>query len=287
MCNESIKITAFADEVEKNLEVEIATAHKNDLKSIEMRRILGKDISECSITDIKKAKGRLDEEGIAVSSVASSIGKIKITDPFEPHFGTFKKMVEFAKILQTKYIRIFSFYIPEGCGKAQYSGYRDEVMRRLGIFRNYAVQQDIVLLHENEKGIFGSTIDGCLDIMRNLGGPNFKFAFDFANFIECRQDTSEAYQALKEYIMYVHIKDANLDTGEIMPAGMGDGHLKLILFDLKKRGYSGYLSVEPHLTQYKGFTKIVKNGEQLPNRVLAFDMAVRTLKALLWDIDWR
>ena len=45
------------------------------------------------------------------------------------------------------------------------------------------------------------------------------------NFIQCGQNTLEAYEMLKPYIEYVHVKDARLSDGEVVPAGTGDGQL--------------------------------------------------------------
>ena len=60
---------------------------------------------------------------------------------------------------------------------------------------------------------------------------SFKAVFDFANFVQCRQDTKEAYELLKPYIAYIHIKDAKADSGMVVPAGYGDGHVKEIFKD--------------------------------------------------------
>ena len=59
----------------------------------------------------------------------------------------------------------------------------------------------------------------------------------------------EAYEMLKPYIEYIHIKDNRKGVG-VLPAGKGDGKIEEILRDLYKNGYDGYLSLEPHLFKY-------------------------------------
>jgi hypothetical protein len=94
-----------------------------------------------TLNEVRDVKTALDREDVKVSAIGSPIGKIGITDDFEPHFEKFKEIIETAKILDTKYIRIFSFYIPEG---EKPEDYRDEVMRRMKAFADEAEKQGFV-----------------------------------------------------------------------------------------------------------------------------------------------
>lgn len=282
-----IILTGFVDEISDNFDEQIKGAVRNGLSQIEIRGIDGKNISDCTKEEVKLAKSKLDAAGLCVSSIGSPIGKIEITDPFNEHFEQFKKIVEYAKLFDTPYIRMFSFYIPDGEDKY---AYEEEVMQRLGVMVDYAAAQDVILLHENEKKIFGDDAAGCVKIMERFYGEHFKCIFDFANFVECDQDTMEAYELLKPYIYYIHVKDAKKDTKQVVPAGMGDGNVREILSLLKKSGFSGHLSLEPHLANFTGLAKL-EEEDALKKRVfadksLAFDLAVRSLKAILWEIQW-
>ena len=97
--------------------------------------------------------------------------------------------------------------------------------------------------------------------MKCFAGPHFKAVFDFANFVQAGQDTLEAYELLKPYIAYIHVKDALLRDGSVVPAGYGDGNVREILRRLKAHGYSGYLSLEPHLSEFTGFSALEKDGK--------------------------
>ena len=124
----------------------------------------------------------------------------------------------------------------------------------------YAKEQDVVLLHENEKEIYGDTAERCLDLMQELGCDYFQAVFDPANFVQCGQDTIKAYEMLKDHIAYLHIKDACAVDGRVVPSGQGDGNVENILKKLFSCGYQGYLSLEPHLSNFDGFAKLEKNG---------------------------
>ena len=61
----------------------------------------------------------------------------------------------------------------------------------------------------------------------------------------------------------MQIKDAILETGRVVPAGMGDGNLEYILGELFKNGYDGYLSLEPHLGSFAGLADLELDDKML------------------------
>lgn len=255
---ESIVLTGFADEIDALLDYQIRVLKKLHMNHIEMRGVDGRSFVDYSEAEAREIRKRLDDNGISLSAIGSPLGKIKITDDFAPHMELYKHTVELAHIMGTPNIRMFSFYGADG---KPATAYRAEVMNRLGQFADYAAANEVVLLHENEKGIYGEMADGCLDIMQQFYGDHFKAVFDFANFVQARQDTLEAYEMLKPYIAYIHVKDALWKDGSVVPAGYGDGNVKEILKKLKSEGYKGYLSLEPHLTEFVGFSALEENGK--------------------------
>lgn len=281
----NITISGFADEISPALDKQIEVIKKLGISHIEMRGVNGKGLVEYPLDEVKKIKEKLDENGISLSAVGSPIGKIQITDPFEEHFELFKHTVEIAKIMETPYIRMFSFFMPEG---EETEKYKEEVFRRLGMFVDYAKQQDVILLHENEKEIYGDVAVRCKEILDEFSCDNFHAVFDFANFVQCKQDTKEAYEMLKPYISYIHIKDAMWESGKVVPAGYGDGNVKEILADLIKNGYEGVLSLEPHLADFSGFSAL-EQGETEKKEPLsgeeAYTTAYNALKKIVEELE--
>lgn len=281
----NITISGFADEISPSLDKQIEVIKKLGISHIEMRGVNGKGLVEYPLDEVKKIKEKLDENGISLSAVGSPIGKIQITDPFEEHFELFEHTVEIAKIMETPYIRMFSFFMPEG---EEPEKYKEEVFRRLGMFVDYAKQQDVILLHENEKEIYGDVAVRCKEILDEFACDHFRAVFDFANFVQCKQDTKEAYEMLKPYISYIHIKDAMWESGKVVPAGYGDGNVKEILADLIKNGYEGVLSLEPHLADFSGFSAL-EQGETEKKEPLsgeeAYTTAYNALKKIVEELE--
>ncbi|MCR5756071.1 MAG: sugar phosphate isomerase/epimerase [Acetatifactor sp.] len=260
MVKNNYDLTGFADEISPNLDKQIEVIKGLEMHYIEMRGVNGRGLVDHTLEEAKKIKQQLDAGNIRISAIGSPIGKINIKDDFDKHMELFRHTVELAQLMGTRNIRMFSFFIPRE-ENAPAEQFRDEVMERLGKMLEYAKQNDVVLLHENEKGIYGDIASRCLEIMQNFYGEHFKAVFDFANFVQCHQDTKEAYELLRPYIEYIHIKDALWDNGSVVPAGSGDGQVEEILRRLFESGYHGFLSLEPHLTEFTGFTTLEDGGK--------------------------
>jgi sugar phosphate isomerase/epimerase len=202
----------------------------------------------------KEVQQALESKGLSVWSIGSRLGKIGIKDDFAPHLEEFCRTLETARVLKCDKIRLFSFYVPQGEDPAIYE---DEVMKRLGAFAKAAKGSGIQLCHENEKGIYGDNAKRCLDIAKNV--EDIRLVFDPANFVQCGVDTLDAWNTLKNYVSYVHIKDATED-GTIVPAGAGCGNVEKILADYKSMG-GGVLTLEPHLTVFDGLASLEREGE--------------------------
>ncbi|MDD6036723.1 MAG: sugar phosphate isomerase/epimerase [Lachnospiraceae bacterium] len=282
--NIKYSLTGFADEIADDLTTQIESLQKLNIHYVEMRGVDGNNLIFHSTDKVKEIRSRLEDAGIALSALGSPLGKIGIDEPFEKHFEAFKRAVEIAHMMKTKNIRMFSFYIPEGKNEV----YRAQVFDRMGQFVDYATANDAVLLHENEKGIYGEKAKECRELMDAFAGEHFKAIFDFANFVQAGQDTLEAYELLKDSIAYVHVKDAFAANGNVVPAGMGDGNVASILRRLFESGYEGFLSLEPHLFNFSGFAGLEKGKDAIAEgetKVLsgfeAFSLAHESLLRLL------
>ncbi|WP_188696122.1 sugar phosphate isomerase/epimerase family protein [Pullulanibacillus camelliae] len=274
-----VTLTAFADEISADFDLQLDTLEQEGIKHIEFRGAWDKGVLQLDDEALDHIEQKMAERGFKISSIGSPIGKIKITDDFKAHLSDFERAIAVAKKFKAPFIRIFSFFIPEG---EQPEAYRDEVMQRMQVLVTRAEEAGITLLHENEKHIYGDTAERCLELLETCHSSRFRCAFDPANFVQCGvKPFAEAFPLLSPYIDYLHIKDARFADQSVTPAGEGDGDVKAVLQAMKDKGYSGFQSLEPHLAQagpYSGFT-----GPKL------FKVAADALKKLLKDIgeDWQ
>ncbi|MBR4235626.1 MAG: TIM barrel protein [Clostridia bacterium] len=274
-------LSAFADEAGALLSEQIDALHEAGIACVELRGVDGKNVKDLTLDEAKNVRARLDAAGIRVSSMGSPFGKIGVTDDFEPHFREFEHALELCGVLGCDRMRMFSFYYPKGEDPAQFRG---EVLSRLERMLDAADKAGITLCHENEKGIYGDIASRCLDLITHFGG-RLKCIFDPANFIQCGEKPIDNYAVLRDHIYYMHIKDAYLKNGAVVPGGCGDANLPEILSDLGKRAQNMLLTVEPHLTVFKGLDKLqgeeVKHAFTYPDSRAAFSAACDALKGIL------
>src|SRR6266487_2786307 len=281
-----IRLSAFADEISADLNEQIAAIRSENIHFIDLRGVWNTNVLDLTEQQVSEIKQRLDAQGIGVSAIASPIGKIAIDAPFDEHLQCFERAIALAQFFQTPFIRIFSFYPPVaegdvGGGKeiVDPAIWRNEVLRRLRELTIRASNANLILLHENEKDIYGDTTARCINLLQNINDPHFQAIFDPANFIQCDQTPyPDAYQELRPWLHYMHVKDALAD-GTVVAAGEGMARWHEILQQLQTDGYDGFFSLEPHLAiagQYKGFS-----GPEL------FHKASQSFQRLLQSIDWK
>lgn len=279
-------LSAFADEIADDLTLQMDELEKYGINHIEMRKVNGKNLVNYTLDEVRQIKLQLDKRGFKISAIGSPIGKVLITSDFGPQLELFRHTIEIAKIFETKYIRIFSFIIPEG---EDFEKSSEEVIERWRLFLKAAEGSGIILLHENEKGLYGDIPERCLRLLKTLDSPYARAIFDASNFVQCDVNTyPDAYELLKDYIEYLQIKDAKFSDHHVVPAGYGDGKVDEILAALHKSGFEGFLSLEPHLQIYKGFKDAEPNSSlnELPDGgPKEFAIAYFALNKLLTGID--
>ncbi len=243
-------LSAFADEIDSDLQVQMDVLELFGINFIEMRNVNGKGLVQHTIDEVKAIKRQLDDRSFRLSAVGSPIGKYGINEDFGPHLDLFKHTLEIAHLLGAPYIRMFSFWMPKGEDPWQY---RNAVIDRWGQFVEAAQGSGIILLHENEKEIYGDTAERCLDLLTSLNCAYVKATFDPANFVQCGEETyPKAWNMLRDYVVYLHIKDARYVDRGVVPSGHGDGRVKEILAELSRNTQTYFLSLEPHLDHYHG-----------------------------------
>ncbi|MGL6105508.1 Gfo/Idh/MocA family protein [Romboutsia sp.] len=291
---EHIKISGFSDEISSDFDTQLQTITELGMEYISIRGVNEKNFSEYTLEEVNSyIKPKLDEYKVKVSSIGSPIGKIFIDDEeaFEKQKNLLEKICQMSNILQCKYIRMFSFYMPKDKNPDEF---KDEVIRKLKVFANIAKNHDIILLHENEKDIYGDISRRCLELFEEVNSDNFKAIFDFANFVQCLEDTKDCYELLKSHIVYYHIKDANKSDNQNVVCGTGEGKIEQILTDAIKNGYKGFLTMEPHLVVFDSLkdleledvTEIIKEDKGLDGKS-AYALQYNSLVNMLKKIDFR
>jgi sugar phosphate isomerase/epimerase len=217
-------LSGFADEIDPDLTLQCETLNELGITHIEFRSAWGTNVLDLSDEQIDEVAATLAKHDIRVSSIGSPLGKVNIEDDFDAHLVRADRALAVAARLSAPFIRIFSFFLRPDQPPEQH---RDEVLRRMSALTARAEPTGVVLLHENEKDIYGDVPERVLDIVESVGSPTLRLAWDPANYVQVGvRPFTQGYAALRPHTVYVQIKDALLATGEVVPAGEGDGELR-------------------------------------------------------------
>ena len=238
-------LSGFIDEISTDFTEQCEVAAGLGLTYAEVRSAWDVNILDLEPDRLAEMKQILAAHGVRVSSIGSPIGKIFIDEDFPPHLERMRHAAEVAKFFDAPYIRIFSFFLRDGADPV---AHRDEVIERMRALTRVAEEADVILLHENEKEIYGDVPSRCLDIVRSVGSPHLRLAWDPANFVQVGvRPYTDGYDMLRSHLEYMQIKDARAADGSVVPAGEGDGEVARTISALRHDGFDGFFSLEPHL----------------------------------------
>jgi sugar phosphate isomerase/epimerase len=242
-------ISAFGDEIAPALEDQLKVLNDLDIPQLDLRTAWGTNVLKMSDEQVARAKQLCDEHGVVVGCIGSPIGKSPLADPIENELDNLRRIMQIARALGTRAIRIFSFYPPDTSSNVHYDHHVAESGERLSKLTELAKIEDFDLLLENEKGVVGDTPERCEALMEFVNSPYLRLIWDPANFVQVgvAHQVERYWDLIGGDVGYVHIKDALLSDGTVKAAGEGDGQVKELLIKLRDTGWEGVLSLEPHL----------------------------------------
>ncbi|WP_354482710.1 sugar phosphate isomerase/epimerase family protein [Leifsonia sp. 563] len=240
-------LSGFGDEIDADPVVQTAVLQALGAGFIEVRSAWGVNIVDLDTAQLDRLAGVFEERGMGVSAIASPVGKVDVALPVEHEVERLGRAIAAAERLGARHIRLFSFFRADGVAV---ESIRDDVMVRMRALADLAEAAGVILLHENEKDIYGDTPERCLDIVETVGSPSLRLAWDSANFVQVgvAHPFDDGYALLRPHLEYLQVKDALSANGDVTPAGEGDGQVLETLTALRDDGYAGFASLEPHLT---------------------------------------
>jgi sugar phosphate isomerase/epimerase len=275
----TVVLSGFADEISPDPQAQLATLAAESISHLELRSAWSANVADFTSEQLAAFGAAVDAAGVRVSAIGSPIGKIPVGAPLAPELDRMRRVADVAAELGTTLVRVFSFFIPAGEPPERYRG---QVIDRMGALARIAEERGLILAHENEKEIYGDVPERCADLITAVGSPALRVTFDPANFVQCgARPFSDAYALLRPYLAYLQVKDALAASGEVVPAGQGDGELRETLAALRDSGFAGFMSLEPHLARAGRF-----GGFSGPE---GFHRAAEALKSLLNEasISWQ
>jgi sugar phosphate isomerase/epimerase len=287
----------IGDEAANRIDDQIRAIKALGWENLEARNVEVPGFPKGNIHDIPDAAfdllvDKVHEAGIKINCFGSAIGNWgkKIEEPGDSSLAETRRAIPRMRRLGTKFVRIMSFAVRKGDEDQM----AQERFRRLREITKMFLDAGIQPVHENCMNYGGMGWPFTLELLENV--PGLKLVFDTANpvFNEDRskpkpwpkQDPWEFYEHVKQHVVHVHVKDARWnhaknDADYTMP-GDGDGKVREILTDLLASGYSGGISIEPHIAVVFHDASVKASDEDMFNSFVEYG---RRLVALVDQIS--
>ncbi|MHC4886787.1 MAG: sugar phosphate isomerase/epimerase family protein [Planctomycetota bacterium] len=258
-------LTGFADEAGKAIETQIKATQELGWTNIECRAAGSANLHDIPDDEFERVVAAVEAAGITINCFGSTIANWanQITDPFEKTIEVIERTIPRMKRLDCKLVRIMSYAVLKDRGPEDQM--EEERFRRLREMLKMFQDEGITPVHENCMNYGGM---GPVYTKRMLEAvPGLRLVFDTGNPVFTpdyikggdpmpRQSAWDFYSEVRDHIEYIHIKDGvweadpSAESGEKCTftfAGEGVGEVKKVMKDLLDGGYTGGVSIEPHI----------------------------------------
>ncbi|MGC8843444.1 MAG: sugar phosphate isomerase/epimerase family protein [bacterium] len=237
----------------------------------ELRSIWGRNILDMEDKELEKAREILRKAGMKVSCIASPLFKCHLFQEEEPkgdlhlarerpldeQWEILKRSLQLAHFFNAPIVRTFSFW--RVCEP------NEEIYKRIAPYLREAAEEThkegLILALENEHSCFAGSGRETASLLSFVGSPYLKVIWDPGNaFFAGEVPYPEGYNAVKEKVVHIHIKDARLNPESKQPewALIGEGEIDFPaqLRALKEDGFAGVISLETHISPPKEASRI-------------------------------
>jgi len=256
-------LAVITDEIDIDLGRALDVMAEYGVHGAELRQIWDKNIVDAPREDWQRAKDLLDGHGMQVVGIASPFYKCDLpgVEPEGPagplhsasarglgdQIALLERCFEAADFFGTNLVRVFSFWKRGLLTPMQEETIADAFAEPAAM----AERAGMILGIENEHACCLGTGAQTARVLEEIASPAVRAVWDPGNaFMDGEQPYPTGYEAIKDFVTHVHVKDAAVPPGQIVPAWtvVGEGEINWAgqLQALRRDGYTGWISLETH-----------------------------------------
>lgn len=259
-----MKLAVITDEIDADVERAVSVMAEYGVTGVELRQIWDKNIVDAPDEYWQRVKDIVDRHGMTVVSIASPVYKCDlpgdpvVEGPAGPlHSATARgladqmavldRAIQAAQFFGAPLIRVFSFWRRRGLTPE----IEDAIVDAFAEPAAVASEAGVILGLENEHACYIGTGAQTARVLEKIASPSVRAIWDPGNaFMDGEQPFPRGYEAIKDFVAHVHIKDAHVAEGQLTPEWtvVGEGSIDYVgqLKALRESGFDGYLSLETH-----------------------------------------
>lgn len=254
-------LTGIGDEAGNTIDAQIAALQELGWKHIEARGVEVPGFKKGNFHEIPDeafdiAAGKLKDADIEILCFGTTIlnWAKDVNTPWDITVGEVDRCIPRMQKVGCKFARIMSLKPADDAEEIP-----QLVIDRVKEVSDRFLDVGIIPVHENCMNHGGMSPKHGVELLEKV--PGLKHVFDTANPVFNadrskpkpwpKQDPWEYWQAVKDHVVHIHIKDATWNDAkgdaDYNWPGEGTGKVREILKDAFARGYDAGISIEPHM----------------------------------------
>jgi L-ribulose-5-phosphate 3-epimerase len=248
------KLASFTDEISQDFETAVGVCVEYGVPAVEIRSVWNKPPEALADDDLKRMLDIMAGPGLVTACIASPFFKCDLGDAeaYTKHLGILKRCCQTARTMGTDIVRGFTFWRVEGLTEAQFGQVLDCFEEPCRILAGEGMRLGIENEHSCNVGT-GGELRRFLEALAERAYPGCERVggiWDPANHVYAREVPAfpDGYEAVKDLLIHVHIKDARWDGDSCTCVEVGTGQIDYPaqFRALRDDGYTGYCSLETH-----------------------------------------
>lgn len=255
-----MRLSVITDEISQEFEHALDVMGEYGVHGAELRGLWGTNIGDLSNAQVTRAKEALAARGMTVSCLATPFYKCDLQDDeavvagrmhlararaYTEQMDLLRRCCELAHDFGTRLVRVFAFW--------RQGQLTPDVERRIiDAFEEpvrIAADAGIVLALENEHACILGTGAETARVVRAIDSPTLRVCWDPGNALAAGENPfPNGYDAIKDLLIHVHVKDAVMHDGQPEWRVIGEGSIDYNgqMAALSADGYTGFVSLETH-----------------------------------------
>ncbi len=248
-------IAALTDEISDDFQEAVDIALEWGIQHIELHNVWGKNICGASDAEISRVLRIVRENGLTVVAIDSLTLRADLDDDEEyaRHMEHLKRSIELTRLFDARMARLFSFWKRDDLDN---EATWERIFEKMELPIRIAEAEGATLGFENVSSGNIGTSGEIERLLERFPSPALQLIWDPGNAYAAGDTRSalEGYEAVRERVVNVHIKDAAFVKGKRvwLPVGEGEVEYPPFLAALARDGYEGVLSLETHFRPPSG-----------------------------------
>jgi sugar phosphate isomerase/epimerase len=248
-----------ADEIDRDFATAVRVGTSLGIRRYEIRNLKSGRVPMCSDEDLREVERIAANEGVEITALSPGLFKLTEDEAGFTHAMTevYPKAAELAHRWKLPGLIVFGFHKPgateENAATLERKPVPDEVIDWLSSAGEQATSDGLLLMIEPEPICYADNARTTAEMIERSGSTALRINYDPGNVAWFEQrDPIHEFDAAVRWIANVHVKDL-LPTApgqarpQFVPAGEGMIDYRAHFAALRRSGYHGPISLEPHM----------------------------------------